>query len=560
MRIEQDARQGGIPWLLRLAERWRYWWEEQSEHYQRELAEIEPSNRQGEFIAEVQRYARERWPEYPRAGEWMLLSLSAEEPFNQWIEIRSFKERRLKEASGIYGIVVPHGGKASPENVLRWITWLLPKSEGAAPKTQAHPLDFTLLDGDAKSAPADSIEGLRRTLDLLSSSCFWAWLLRDGFNETRLERAIPAGAIAFCLLLLSVLFTAPSRPYLEDETLIIPWSLAFIASAATGLSSLLWTGWRKYRRARRDVRNWTDLLQRSDVGMALDCDQHLSVEGSSFGMALSLSVLLTLDEARPAKSGFWRHITDSLRDRAGTHVYTGQVRVDGGVGEVEDIHHKLEAARLHGRITSFVMPVQQVDAVATERRGERAASLVGLRNNGKPVTQLCGGASVVSASSGKRLAVLCVDRLPQLLFDFGLIRRYIAGGLFFATALCLTGMAGWACFDIWDLLESSPPPKVLPTSINIRNSGLQANLPLEVASDTPEQFAAAIVSHYWMSTRPQRLIRGGPKMFKLRRASSPQYGAFDGLVEVHRLRRLLWRELPSKRVRSVTLKEITIQQ
>ncbi len=560
MLIEQDARQGGIPWFLRLAERWRYWWEEQSERYQRELAEIEPSNRQGEFIAEVQRYARERWPEYPRAGDWMLLSLSAEEPFNQWSEMQLFKERRLKEATGIYGIVVPHGGKASPENVLRWITWLLPKSEGAAPKTQAHPLNFTLADGDARSAPADSIGGLRRTLGHLSARWFWAWLLRDGLIETRLERTITSGAIAFCLLLLSVLFKAPARPYLEDERLIVPWLLAFIASASAALISLLWAGWRKYRRARRDLWNWMDLLQRSDVGMALDCDRHLIVEGASFGMSLSLSVLLALDAARPAKSGFWRHITGSLRDRARTRVFTGQVRVDGGVGEVEDIHHKLEAARLHGGITSFVMPVQQVDAVATERRGERAASLVGLRNNGKPVTRHCGSASVVSASSGKRLAVLRVDRLTRLLFDFGLIRRYLAGGLFFATALCLTGMAGWACFDIWDLLESSPPPKVLPTSINIRNSGLQANLPLEVASDVPEKFTAAVVSHYWMSTRPQRLIRGGPKMFKLRRASSPQYGAFDGLVEVYRLRRLLWRELPSKRVRSVTLKEITIQQ
>src|SRR5262249_9750375 len=34
--IEEDARRGNVPWLLRMAERWPYWWEEQSGPYQPE--------------------------------------------------------------------------------------------------------------------------------------------------------------------------------------------------------------------------------------------------------------------------------------------------------------------------------------------------------------------------------------------------------------------------------------------------------------------------------------------------------------------------------------------
>src|SRR5262249_1422358 len=148
-----------------------------------------------------------------------------------------------------------------------------------------------------------------------------------------------------------------------DESLILPWAAAFIASASAASLFLLWTSWRKYRRARRDMRIWMDLLQNSDVGIALDSDRHLIVEGASFGVALSLSVLLALDDVRPAESGFWCHAINSLRSLAGTRVFTGRVRGDGSIGGVEDIPRKMEAARLHARITSFVMPVQPVDAV-----------------------------------------------------------------------------------------------------------------------------------------------------------------------------------------------------
>lgn len=558
--IEQDARQNNIPWLLRLAERWPYWWEEQAGPYQQELADIEKGGKQREFITEARRYARERWPKHLRAANWALLSLATVDPFNRWNEMRDYKDRTLKKVSGIYGVVVPRGGKASPENVVRWIACLVPKSEGDSTKTEAHPLDFTLSDGGARSAPSDSIEGLRRVLEHLSARWFWAWLLRDGLSETRLEQAITTGLVVICLLLLSVLFAASARPYLEDESLILPWTAAFIAFTSSALLFLLWTSGRKYRRARRDMRIWMALLRNSDVGIALDSDEHLIVEGASFGVALSLGVLLALDDARPAASGFWRHVIHSLRSLAGTCVFTGRVRGDGSIGDVEDVPRKMEAARLHSRITSFVMPVQPVDAAAPDRRGDQLSTAAAPRMNENPLTPLRAGASMVSASSGKKLQVLTIDRLALLLFDCKPVRSYLAGGLLVVVSLCLAGLAGRVCFDVFNLFDSSPPPKLLPTSINIKNSGLHADLPLEVASDVPEQFAVAVTSHYWMSTRPQQLIRGGPKIFKLRRVSSPQYGSFDGLVEVYRLRRLLWRELPSKRIRSVALKEITVQQ
>jgi hypothetical protein len=558
--IEEDARRGNVPWLLRLAERWPYWWEEQSGPHQPELAAVEQESKQREFIAEVRRYAGGKWLKHPRAADWILFSLATVEPFNRWSDMRDCKDRTLKKVSGIYGIVVPRSGEASPENVVRWIACLLPKSEGDSTKTDAHPLDFTLSDGGAKSAPSDSIEGLRRTLDHLSARRFWAWLLRDGLIETRLERSIETGLFVVCLLLLSALYTAPARPYLEDESLIVPWAAAFIASASAALLFLLWTSWRKYRSARRDMRVWMDLLQNSDVGIALDSDRHLIVEGASFGMALSLSVLLALDDVRPAESGFWRRAINSLRSVAETSVFTGRVRGDGSIGDVEDIPRKMEAARLHNRITNFVMPVQPVDAVTPDRRGDQASTAATPRANDNSHTPLCADARVVGASSRNGLTVLPVDRLTRLLSDRKPVRRRLAGVLPTVASLCLAGLAGRACFDVFYLLDSSPPPKVLLTSINIRNSGLQADLPLEVASDVPEQFAAAVVSHYWMSTTAHKLIRGGPKMFKLRRVSSPQYGSFDGLVEVYRLRRLLWRELPSKRIRSAALKEITVQQ
>jgi len=586
--------------LSRLGEHWVKWWSGQlfPSEWERIQELGEDPNAQKEFIKWVCQWAKQL-PRHRQAGNWFLASLARTPPFDGWSSLNRYRTLENLPANNAVILGKERGG--GKEDIRRLVTVLVPKL--APGDLDCHIPGVMLLDDrdqPEKSARVTPQRALESVFNMLKGSGLWRlmirWLVfgrkpgREGANwflkalkygkrfslspdysvglhtgERRLlkyvgQLTVSVGWIVVIGILLFFLST-PGETF-ADNTIIVPWAYRLIW---VSLALVLWScvsAIREVIKAWRQGRRWARLLQESQVCALVSEPPAAPVEGPSFGVVLSLSILQALDEADPVtdkQSRFWRSLLDQLKLSASTWAITGEAHGDK-VGAVNRLKDKYQAALDHQGIAVLATPDQKEAASllpVTKRKlnVEREIADLPPESERKRSVGLA-PAFVAQAAGVSELRLRPYGRIAKLCMDIGRFNAALPVGRFnintaivmnaIHTLLLVVAVTVWS--DI-RRLEYSPRDPVLSGAL--AKSG---TLQLVIKTNAPTLFAASFTSDYWANRPVKQFGSTGHADIELERLKNPRVNKlFDGSVELIRLRQFLWRELPPTRMAKVPL-------
>ncbi len=532
--------------LANAAARWKLWWQSRARP---ELATWLEDERN--VVNAVREWSQARYPDFPHLPAWLLFQLGAQAPFTAWSRGRNLRAEFFQgNKHGVYGVAVPDGAPVSQDHVWRLLVWLIPKQSAGELATER--VNLNLVD-EAELALDKTISGLTNTLHTLADNWFRWWFPVSGWRQAGWERWFVGAAllvmIALCGLAVSWL---PAQSFLNEpeDRLVVLGAQTFIATAVVLVLALL-AAWRRQRRmVTQETAAWCDLLKRSCLVLAVANDKwlrasgRLDLTGSSYSATLALSLLLALDEARPAGSAFWSSLLTRLRARAADHLFSLALLPDGKSSPVSHLKPKREAVIDFNRafperaIRFFVIPEQDCDCLATDQPEARNDRLQTTRADavvfaGTPGSTGAPPAQPVVQKQGTLRAILCAaPSWPQ----------YGGGGLLLLTVFVLVGLACWAAADLAQMLRPASVSE-LSTQMGTGSAG-QIRLTVAIASPGADQFGALITSRHWQSLLPLPFSQP---------ATSNQTASVNcdltvvqpqeppaGWVEIIRRRRLLW--------------------
>lgn len=523
-----------------IKEDWRLWWRYASASEKAEIVACGQSiEKQHAFFAELERWARERWPAHPQASVALMFQLLSVEPFSTWTGLR--KEILDHKFFPAYGVAIPGKETGGREHIWRLTVWLAPKLDGEPKNVLAIPLNFETHDAAAKITPSDAIKAIQSTLRRLAGSCFLKWYLQDGWKQSRWEQRLFLIAPSVSLALLVLLTILPAQ-LLNDDQIVALALQALTAAAATPIAAFGASIFRRYKSVVKDSEAWLQTLEQSRVLIATSASHQPRIKGASFGLTLGVSLLLALDESVPAKSAFVRHTISELRERCEESVFTGCLSADGTLVPVDYLVEKFRAAvdfneAADRPLKVFLQPNE--DAKERLKPKTEAASAPHLTLN-----------YVHAASKTSVPEVRSYSRLADILFEGGSYAQYALGSSLLITALCFGALAFWT--GLFELSRIIHPPEVPKAAITLSPVGEEWRASLTIYSPASDQFVARVRSEYWQSCTLRRFPKAGDLdhsatvVFSLTKSASARPGtsAGQGTVELIRLRSVLWRSLP----------------
>jgi hypothetical protein len=537
-------------WMCDVRHLWSVWWQDIATASQQQ--EILDLARSESFARNLGRWAGLRWPEYPYASKWLISQLSQEEPFSSlpsWTNVS--QECRLTDGAGIFGVAVPDDASGSREYIWKLSVEFLPASsrEGVPRKT----INFALIDREAIAAPERTVHALETALNRLTRWPLLAWFLHDGWRQNALAKWSVTISFTFTVVLL-VLFQMMPDWYVRSDELPHLWTLLLVVASLALTLSLLTHLIDSGIKAINDRGRWIDLLDKSVVVISISGDAaNRAIQGSSYSLTLAVSILLALDRLRPARSGFFQHVTRQIIARR-QWLYTGALSDDGTIEPVTHLNEKYEAATLHQDVSVFVYSAAgpPLDG-ATSSDANLPESIDATRRSHYKQRQQINSAFAVSHAGTRAEAPqqLRFANLVELLFDAPRPQRCAPAALLLGWCLVVLSLSFVAVRDAYQLSARVQIPR-MSMAMQASTSGTQAKAFLTICSKEAHRFGATLTSDSWQSLPPIWFPRGSPQNdsttmpMTLTKAIElhDDLGIFDGKVELLRDRSILWRRLP----------------
>jgi hypothetical protein len=418
------------------------------------------------------------------------------------------------EAIGINAIILenPHGGAASDIKPLA--VMLIPKEIKG---------DYALLNlkmesawlKEIREATLSLVSGAGRML-LLLSCCLFGWKQRHSFLRVSLI------ILRFIVgVILYVLLFAP--PQSED-------SLRLMLSALVAVTSVLileaiYSNWREARQTGK----WATLLSEHQLVVMPGGGvpgTTLLVDGPSFGIALSLSILWALHREVPVngESWLWGHFFARLEEKRDEVCFTGGVQNWGRIHNISRLEDKIAAASAHSKIKELIIPAQK--------------------------------------HSTSEVRIHRCRHLAQVILNIG---RGIRIWRFWGNAALLLILFTYifALPDIYRVLVGPPKLDLRRTQklfgpTNKENPEGETRLELEFITDDPNAFFVDLDSQYYCNRRvaleisKSKGIRYAIAPISLVKYSSSGDAA-EGEIRVRWSRQLLFRQLPDRVVFAMPL-------
>lgn len=538
-------------WMCDFGHLWSTWWLNiATARQQQEILDLSQSE---SFARNLERWAKLRWPEYPYAAEWLISQLSHEEPFSRlpsWTSV--IQESRLTDGAGIFGVAVPDDVSGSREHIWKLSVEFLPACgrEGVSRKT----VNFTLFDREAIATPEHTVHALETALNRLTRWPFLAWFLHEGWRQSGLAKWSVTISFTFTVVLLLFFQIIPDW-YLKTDELPHLWTLLFVVASLALTLSLLTHLIDSWRKAINDRGRWIDLLDKSVVVISISAEgANCAIQGASYSLTLAVSILLALARSRPARSGFFQHVTRQITARR-QWLYTGALSDDAKIEPVTHLNEKYEAATRHQDVSVFVYSAAgpQLDS-ATSSDANLPESIDATRRSHYKQRRQINSAFAVVAHAGTRAEApqqLRFANLVELLFDAPRPQRCAPAALLLGWCLVVLSLSFVAVRDAYQLSARVQIPR-MSMAMQASTSGTQAKAFLTICSKEAHRFGAKLTSDSWQSLPPIWFPRGSPQNdsitipMTLTKAIEVRddFGIFDGKVELLRDRSMLWRRLP----------------
>jgi len=543
-------RNDGLP---NAAARWKRWWQTQKQTQKRLEFETWAEDEHN-VVKAVREWSERKYPGFPHLPDWLLFQLGSELPFTAWSQGRNLQQEFFeRNKNGVYGVGVPDAAPVSENHIWRLLVWLIPKKSSDAISEERVNLNW--VDVEARLAVGQTISGLENSLRALSDDWLGWWFLTSGWRQPRWEKWLAGAAFLVAMSLVSLSATLfPDESFLNgrDETLVVLGAQVFIVAAVV-LAFAMFAAWRRHRVAvTKETAEWRDLLEQSCLVLAVSNEKwrqppdRLQIKGSSYSATLALSLLLALDDTKPAGSAFWRSILARLREQAADRLFSMALLADGKSNSVSHLKKKSEAILAFNwafpmrPIRFFAIPEQGCDCLAAfcpEVIGDRLQPAIS-------DTVVHAGASALTASPSAKPEVQKYGALRDVLFAApSWPQRVIGGLLLIAPVVLLMFLALRAPFDLYRMLN---PSSFSDLSIQISGSAGQTQLTVTIVSADADQFGAVITSNHWQSLLPLPFSKPGSLNQKASvscdlKVSNPNEVP-AGWVEIIRRRRLLWLE------------------
>lgn len=543
--IERGVAEEKLPCdpLLRVRENWEWWWDTRLAHSQRArinqlVADLAADREaQAHGLDLIQSWLLDRFDRRCEVPSLVLMQM-ADLPLFQWW--RGLDAARLENQRGWNGIIVPSGVFGNAAEIRPLIVWPLPRPLAGFPGA-ALP-DFRRYGvpiPDAAIASArDATMRLLKGIGPLILIGLWGW-------GTWKRRSLSAHALLLGSGILATGLLAYLRfgPDLPEATL--KWLMGVLSALVGGLviSASFWIT-RQLRFARQLAR----LLESSQLCVAIggprDGMPH-HVEGSSFGMALSVSILhACLKDALVRIDGtpFWRDLLQRLEANQHRFSLTGTVSDSGRIGPVSRLEEKTRASHLHPQITHMAVPLQKAERTP----------LSAVRSRGSP------GAHSAATAPGGELRRHRFFHLAQIVLTVsGLWNRRVATVNGVGIAVVALTIFAAAMGQIGEILSPPPPPEDAVLSW-VRSVGRSPARPeehlfLRYTSGRPGRESVRLMSRYW-AYRHESFPVGGPSVTKfamlplIRLPRAEESGPVREVV-IARERTFLWRKLPDRVLR-----------
>lgn len=577
--LENRVRAQRQPALLSVGDNWPDWWEDQDATLN-ERRQIEQAGKdvttQREFIQQLMQWGRRRWA-HSQSGKLVLLQLAKQPPFDRWEALGPYRD--LEFLWSINFIAVDPPGKGTSKDIMRLSVILVDKGEignldyclinlatlttvkrtiglSAAGLLRAapsgwHPINIKLTDGAAYSAIEDSRD---MTIDLLTGKGFRRFAARWALLGRRQRKSwhnglLLAGWLAVVMILL-LLLTLDPFDY-ADNDVIFPLTLSGLVIITTLLVvSCCYQMGRTGYRAWRLGSEWAHVLRRSCVCVLVSgrarVTPFLDLKGSSFGVPLSLDILLTLcemDSAAAGKSWLWQQFFDGLARKARGWAFTGAIKSGGSIVFVDEVQKKHEACLDDEGISHMIAP---------DQKETRALPRVQVRKQ----TVAPGSARTASAATPSELRLEVFGRMAKLLMRIGNLNSRNARMLnpLIVLLLALVLIAG-PC--IYQNLSPQTDAKVVFDRMD--HNSQQGVLYLRLRADDPTRYSARLNSHYWANREepffyvPKSAYSGRVEIKLERSDERDAQDPFDAEIEIVLNRNFLFRELPAIPVEQIGL-------
>lgn len=512
--------------LLRVRENWDYWWQARLSEEERErITELASLAEREDFVAGIETLIRGK---YRLRGAVNLVFWSlARIPL-----LHKLVSSRHADMKGANAIILQDSGKGCPGDIKPLFVMSIPR-EANSPR-------YELLNLDLDNAALEKVWDA--TLSLLSGTGLSGLLLLRGLSGWKPRRPMVRFPLLIFrvmagLILLVLLFAAP----LAEDYLVLALQALVVAISVLLLDALVGNIREIYR-----AQKWADLLKESQLCvLAGNLEEDVPVvEGSSFGVALCLSILLALEAENPAdpeKSWLWGRFFTQLKEASPSWDFTGSIRGSGWLKRVRRLPDKVDASCLHFSINDMVTPVQETFRPFRVSRFEKSVNCV---------------AGAGQAADASELRVHHYWHFVQVILKVG---NFVNGWSILGNILLLS-LVLTVCAALPDICQNIFPSPRLELK-EVRKTGLPDEgilLELYFTTQSPEAFFVDMKSDYYCNRR-----------LKLERSESkgPDYAVAriylvkcqlprslpGGEIEIHLTRRLLWRRLPDKIVLAMPL-------